>query len=144
MGGLRTSAEAHLRERWGCCREKDGVGTRSQALPSQSLWDCAITPAMPGNQAGGGGHVRIHCLQSNTHTHCCHSISQQHGATGDSRPPAPSVAMTQLSHWTILCCSNGTPYVLKNLLPLCPSLFFPYLNHISQGGTRKWNIYLKY
>lgn len=69
--------------------------------------------------------MSTHCLHVNTH--CCHSIFQQH------RPPAPSVATTQLSHWTILCCSNVTPCVLKNLLSF--SIFplsEPYL-----GGTKK-------
>ena len=50
VGGLGASAEARLGERWGCSRERDGVGTCSQALPSPSVRRCVITPAMPGRQ----------------------------------------------------------------------------------------------
>lgn len=127
VGGLAASAEACLGDRWDCWRERGGVGTCGQALPSLFSRGGVVTPAKPGRQVerpwchiphgqtGRGGHVRARCLHISARPPA--ATTPCPNSTGPRVTPGHR-HLVRLSHWTVLCRNDGTPCGLKNFLPL--------------------------
>lgn len=149
----------HVWEKGGAARERERERWRGHvqlgpALPifsglchhtgnaGEACWEAPVLRPL---RVDGAGRAPESWLPTKQHTPtCCHPVSQQHRATGDTRPPAPSVAVTWLSHWTILCHVDESPCGLKKpSASFCASVSFPDRNLIPQGRIRKLNISLQ-